>query len=343
MIKEAISALIDGRDLKRAQAYEAMKEIMSGAATPSQIAGFLVALRARGETPEEIAGCALAMRDASTPLALTSKRIVDTCGTGGDGKAGLNVSTAAAFVVAGTGLTVAKHGNRAISSRCGSADVLEKLGVRVDPPVAVVEECLNKIGIGFLFAPNFHPAMKNAMPTRRELGVRTVFNLLGPLTNPAHAKVQLIGVFDKALLRPIAQVMGQMGHLAGLAVNSNGWDEVTLDNATDVAEVFKGKIKTYRWTHKDFGLPRVSSKHLAGGDAETNANLIRSILNGTKHPARDVIVANAAALIWIAERAFTGKPFSLKEAAARAATAIDSGAALEKCAQLADTSRMIEP
>jgi len=343
VIKEAISKLIDGGDLKRVEAYEAMKEIMGGAATPSQIAGFLVALRSKGETPEEIAGCALSMRDAATTLALKSKRIVDTCGTGGDGKSALNVSTAAAFVVAGAGLTVAKHGNRAISSKCGSADVLEKLGVRIDPPAAVVEECLNKLGIGFMFAPNFHPAMKNAMPTRRELGVRTVFNLLGPLTNPARAKVQLIGVFDKALLRPIAQVMGQMGHLAGLVVNSNGWDEVTLDNPTDVAEVFKGKVKTYRWTHKDFGLPKVSSKHLAGGDAEVNANLIRTVLNGARHPSRDVIVANAAALIWIAERAFTGKPFSLKDAVAKANQSIDSGAALEKCVRLAETSRMIEP
>jgi anthranilate phosphoribosyltransferase len=343
VIKDAIAKLIDGKDLKGVEAYEAMKEIMSGAATPSQIAGFLVALRVKGEKPGEIAGCALSMRDAAMPLALSATRIVDTCGTGGDGKAGLNVSTAAAFVVAGAGFTVAKHGNRAISSKCGSADVLEKLGVRIDPPVAVVEECLNKIGIGFLFAPNFHPAMKNAMPTRRELGVRTVFNLLGPLTNPARAKVQLIGVFHKELVRPIAHVMHDMGHLAGLAVHSNGWDEVTLDNVTNVAELFKGRVKTYNWTHRNFGLPKVSSRHLAGSDGETNAGVIRTILEGKKIPARDVIVANAAALIWIAERAFSKKDYSLKDAVNRATNSIDSGAALTKCGQLAEISRMIEP
>lgn len=343
MIKDAISTLLEGKDLKRQQAYDAMKEIMKGEATPSQIAGFLISLRAKGENPEEIAGCALSMRDAATPLTLRDAKIVDTCGTGGDGKCSLNVSTAAAFVVAGAGFTVAKHGNRGISSKCGSADVLEALGARIDPPTAVVEECLNKAGIGFMFAPNFHPAMKFAMPTRRELGVRTVFNLLGPLTNPAKAKVQLIGVFRKELIRPIAQVMSLMGHKAGLAVHSNGWDEITLDGRTDVAEVYGGRIKTYALTNKDFGLPKVSSKHLAGGDAAANAKTILSILEGSKLPARDVIVANAAALIWIAERAFTGKPYALKEAVKRAAASIDSRAALEKCKQLADISRMIEP
>jgi anthranilate phosphoribosyltransferase len=342
-MKDVLPKLIAGENLKRAEAFGAMTAIMKGEATPSQIAGFLVALRAKGETPEEIAGCALAMRDAATPLALQSKQIVDTCGTGGDGKSSLNVSTAAAFVVAGAGLTVAKHGNRGISSKCGSADVLEVMGVRIDAPVAAVEACLNHNGIGFLFAPNFHPAMRFAMPTRKELGVRTVFNVLGPLTNPARARVQMIGVFHRPLLKPLAQVMAQMGHIAGLVVHSNGWDEITLDQRTHVAEVFKGKVRTYSWTHRNFGLPKVASKHLKGGDAETNAGIIRRILSGERHPARDVIVANAAAVLWIAERGYAGKTIDLKDAVARANRSIDSGAALARLKGLVDTSTMLEP
>lgn len=343
MIKEAIARLLERKDLKRAEAYEAMKDIMRGAATPSQVAGFLVALRAKGETAEEIAGCALSMRDAARPLTLKAQRIVDTCGTGGDGKGGLNISTAASFVVAGAGFTVAKHGNRAISSKCGSADVLEVLGVRIDPPVAAVEECLNKAGIGFLFAPSFHPAMKHAMPTRRELGVRTVFNLLGPLTNPARAQVQLIGVYEERLIRTIAQVMAQMGHVGGLAIHSHGWDEITLDRPTQVAEVIKGRIRLYQWTHKDFGLARVPSRHLAGSDKESNARVIQMILEGGRHPARDVVIANAAALIWISERAYGGKPYALKAAAARARESIETGAAFAKYKKLVELSGMLEP
>lgn len=341
-MKDAIARLLDGRDLKRGEAYAAMKTIMAGEATPAQIAGFLVALRAKGETPEEIAGCALSMRDSATALTLRTDRIVDTCGTGGDGRCGLNVSTAAAFVVAGAGLAVAKHGNRAISSRCGSADVLDALGVRIDPPTAVVEECLNKVGIGFLFAPNFHPAMKHAMPVRRELGVRTVFNILGPLTNPARARVQLIGVFQKGLTRPVAQVMAQMGHLGGLAVHSDGWDEIVLDKRAQVTEVLRGKIRSYSLTHRDFGLPKVASRHLAGSEAAGNAAAIRAILEGKPHPAAPIIVANAAAVIWIARRAFDRSRLTLKDAVSEAARSIASGAALEKCRALAETSQMVE-
>ena len=341
-MKETLTRLIEGRDLKRAEAYDAMTSIMSGAATPSQIAGFLVALRAKGETADEIAGCALSMRDAATKLSIKTDRVVDTCGTGGDGRSSLNVSTAAACVAAGAGLTVAKHGNRAISSKCGSADVLEAMGIRVDPPTAVVEACLNDVGIGFLFAPNFHPAIKHAMPTRRELGVRTVFNILGPLTNPARARVQLIGVFHRELAPTLAKVMGQMGHLAGLAVHSNGWDEITLDNRTDVSEVFSGKVKSYSWTHRDFGLPKVASKHLTGSDAAGNAAVIRTILAGKPHPARAVVVANAAALLWIARRAFDRKKWTLKESVLEADRAISSGAALAKCDGLIETSKLVE-
>lgn len=334
--------LLERKNLTKAQAYDAMKSIMGGEATPSQVAGFLVGLRMKGETVEEIAGCALAMRDAARPLALRSSHIVDCCGTGGDGRHSLNVSTAAAFVAAGAGLTVAKHGNRAISSKCGSADVLEALGVKIEAPIAIVEQCLNDVGIGFLFAPAFHPAMRHAMPTRRELGIRTVFNILGPLTNPAHASVQLIGVYDKSLITVVANVMKQMNHKAGLAVHSNGWDEVTLDHPTFVAELLNKRVRTFKLTHRDFGLPKVASKLLAGGDATFNADFIKKIFSGGDHPARHVVVANAAALIWVSERAYGQKTFSLKQAVKRAEDAISSGAALKKCEQLADISNTIE-
>lgn len=342
MIKETIAQLLEERTLSQKEAHAAMKEIMDGLATPSQIAGFLVALRAKGETVEEIAGCALAMRDAARPLTLKSNLIVDNCGTGGDGRHSLNVSTAAAFVVAGAGFTVAKHGNRAISSKCGSADVLEALGVKVDPPLAVVEQSINEVGIGFMFAPAFHPAMKHAMPTRKELGLRTIFNLLGPLTNPAKANVQLIGVYEPGLTSVVAQVLSKMGHKAGMVVHSHGWDEITLEGPTHVSEVFKGKVKSYKLTHKNFGLPKISTKQLAGGDAVENAALIDRILEGDKHPARNVIVANAAALIWMAERAMNIKGTTLISSVKKAEYSIDSGEALKKVRSMAEVSHSIE-
>jgi anthranilate phosphoribosyltransferase len=250
MIKDAIASIADGKDLSKSDAYAVMKEIMEGQATASLIAGFLIALRAKGETVEEIAGCALAMRDAAVPLSIKTDRVVDSCGTGGDGKGGLNISTAAAFVAAGAGLTVAKHGNRSVSSRCGSADVLERLGVKLDAPTAATEMSLNEVGIAFLFAPHFHPAMRHAMPTRKELGLRTIFNILGPLTNPAKASVQLIGVYRKEMTKVMANAMAKMGHKAGLVVHSNGWDEITLDAPTQVSEMLGGKVRHYTPTSR---------------------------------------------------------------------------------------------
>ncbi len=342
MIKETISLLLDNKNLSQKAAYASMKDIMDGQATPSQIAGFLVALRAKGETVEEIAGCALAMRDAARPLSIKTKIIVDNCGTGGDGRHSLNISTAAAFVAAGVGYTVAKHGNRAISSKCGSADVLEALGVKIDAPIAVVEQTINDVGIGFMFAPAFHPAMKHAMPTRKDLGVRTVFNLLGPLTNPAKSSVQLIGVYDQKLTSVVAKVIAKMGHKAGLVVHSHGWDEITLDGPTHVSEFSNGKVKSYKLTHNDFGLPKVSTKYLAGGDAAQNAEALTKILAGDKIPARNVVVANAAALIWIADRARGEKGVTLKDAVKKAEHSIDSGAAAKKVQQMAEVSHSIE-
>lgn len=342
MIKDVIAKLLDGTNLTQKEAYDTMSEIMRGEATASQIAGFLIALRAKKETVDEIAGCALSMRDYSRPLSLKHSNIVDMCGTGGDGKGGLNVSTAASFVAAGAGFVVAKHGNRAISSHCGSADVLEALGVRVDPPIASVEQMINEVGIGFMFAPSYHPAMKHAMPSRKELGVRTVFNVLGPLTNPARANVQLIGVYSPTLLNPIAQVMAKMKHKAGLVVHTNGWDEITLDAPTKACEMTNGKVKAITLTHKNFGLPRVSTKAIAGGDAVYNAGIITSILEGKKIPARNVVVANAAALIWIADRAFGNKKATLVQSVKKAEEAIDSGAALKKLKDMAEVSHSIE-
>lgn len=342
MIKDAISIIIEGKDLSKQQAYDVMKDIMGGQATPSQIAGFLVALRDKGETIDEIAGCALAMRDAAVPLSIKTDRIVDSCGTGGDGKGGLNVSTAAAFVAAGAGLTVAKHGNRSVSSKCGSADVLEMLGVKLDAPAAVIEMSLNDTGIGFLFAPNFHPAMKHAMPTRKELGIRTVFNILGPLTNPARASVQLIGVYKKEMTKLIAGVMAKMGHKAGLVVHSDGWDEITLDKTTHVSEMMGGKVKNYTLTHKDFGLPKVSSSVLKGSDAAGNAVIIEELLSGKRKAIEPIVIANAAALVWISERAFGKKNYSLKDAVKRAQEAILSGAAADKLKKMAETSHHLE-
>ncbi|MCB4755603.1 MAG: anthranilate phosphoribosyltransferase [Elusimicrobia bacterium] len=341
MIKEAIGKLIDKQDLTQKEAYAIMKEIMGGQATPSQMAGFLVALRNKGETAEEIAGCALSMRDATFPLSVESKLLVDCCGTGGDGKGGINISTAAAFVVAGAGVKVAKHGNRCISSHSGSADVLEALGIRIDPPPAITEKAIDTIGIGFLFAPSYHTSMKNVMPTRRELGIRTVFNLLGPLTNPARVQVQLIGLYDPRLLKTIALVLKVMGHKGGLVVHSDGWDEITLEGKTKVAELHKGKIFTYEWTAKDFGLPKVPNKVLRGGDPSQNAERIRNVFKGEKDSLRHVVVANAAATLWVAEKNYGSAKITLKDAVKRAEEAIDSGQALKKLETLADVSHML--
>lgn len=340
IMKTAIARLIEGHDLKQAEIYNVMKTIMDGAATPSQIAGFLVALRNKGETEAEIAGCALAMRDAALPLAVKSRDAVDICGTGGDGKFSLNLSTAAAFVVAGAGLPVAKHGNRSVSSRCGSADVLEVMGVRIDTPSVVVEQEIDTAGIGFIFAPNFHPAMKHAMPTRRELGIRTIFNLLGPLTNPARTRVQLIGVYRPELTKTIAAVLAKMGHVAGLVVHSNGWDEITLQGKTQVTEMFRGKIRNHFWSHKDFGLPSVPVAKVKGHDARKNAKLIIDMMRGKKSPARHVVIANAAALIWIAEKGFR-KEIPLKAAVKRAEESIDSGSAWGKFEKMASMSHSV--
>jgi anthranilate phosphoribosyltransferase len=340
LIQSALVKLADKKDLTFDETREAVGDIFSGGASPVLVAGFLTALRMKGETADEIAGAAQAMRSAATRLTLPGVPVVvDTCGTGGDKQGSFNISTAAAFVVAGAGFVVAKHGNRSISSSCGSADVLEALGVRVDPGVETVVRCLKGAGIGFLFAPAFHPAMKHAMPVRRELGLRTVFNLLGPLTNPAGANAQVIGVFSDKMVEVVAKVLIRLGTRHGLVVHGAGHDEITLFGKTHVAEIREGRLKRRVWTAADFGFRRHNAAALRGGTKDENAALIRRVLAGEPGPQRDAVVANAAAALWVAGRVAGRNDLStLKQARAAAERSIDSGAAKEKLERLVKLS-----
>ncbi len=311
------------------EAAQVMEEIMEGQVTPAQFGAFVTALRLKGETVEEIAGLARTMRAKAIPVRV-NEPVVDTCGTGGDGSATFNISTAAAFVVAGAGLKVAKHGNRAMSSQCGSADVLEALGVKIDLTAEQVERCLEEVGIGFMFAPAFHPAMKYAAAPRREIGIRTVFNILGPLTNPAGAKAQVLGVADGSLLEKMALVLKSLGcHHALVVHGEDGLDEITITAKTHVCELKDGRIKSYTISPEDFGLSRASLDSLKGGTAEQNAALLRSILTGASGPQRDVVLMNAAAALLAGDRVA-----SLKPGIDLAREAIDSGRALAKLEQL---------
>ncbi len=330
MIKNAIAKLIDRQSLPEAEAEAVMHQIMDGKASPAQIAAYLTALRMKGETVEEITGSARAMREKATRIRVNDPMVVDTCGTGGDGAATFNVSTTVAFVVAGVGLTVAKHGNRAVSSRSGSADVLKCLGVRVDLPPERVEECVNDIGIGFLFAPLFHGAMKHAMGPRQEIGVRTIFNLLGPLTNPAGASIQVLGVYDEALTETLAKVLVRLGSRHCYVVHGmDGLDEITLTDRTRVSEGKGGRITNYFIEPRDFGLERARLKDLAGGDAEENARIIRDILGGREGPRQQLVLLNAAPAM-----VACGKAATLLDGVKRAQEAIRSGAAMEKLESL---------
>lgn len=330
MIKEAIKKILAKSDLTQGEAEGVMSEIMSGAATPAQIAGFLVALSAKGESISEIVGSVKAIRAMAAKVNLKATPIVDTCGTGGDNSGTFNISTCSTFVVAGAGLTVAKHGNRSVSSKCGSADVFEALGVKIDIPPGKVEECINEVGMGFMFAPNFHPAMKYALAPRKEIGVRTIFNILGPLCNPAGATAQVIGVFDEKLTEMMAEVLLQLGVERALVVHGmDGVDEISLSGHTKISELKAGKVNTYFVEPRDFGLQSVSANELLGGDAKYNANIITEILDGKKGAKRDVVLANSAAAIIAG-----GKAKSFSEAVRIAATSIDSGKAKEKLNKL---------
>ena len=334
MIQEAIKDLIAGADLGRARTRAAMDQIMSGQATDAQIGAFLVALRIKGETVDEIAGCAEVMREKATPIATTRPDLIDTCGTGGDDSGTFNISTAVAFVACGAGLAVAKHGNRSISSHCGSADVLTALGVNVEASPEKVGECIDEVGIGFLFAVALHGAMKHAIGPRRELATRTVFNVLGPLTNPAGAKRQLIGVYDGALTEALAGVLGQLGSERALVVHgSDGLDEITLTGPTQVSELRDGRVSTRQIDPRDFGLQLAPAEALQGGDAAYNARILREVLDGREGPRRDVVLINAAAAIAVGGRAEdTTAGLELARAS------IDSGRARQALERLVEVS-----
>jgi anthranilate phosphoribosyltransferase len=336
MIHEALEKIVGGEDLSRVEAEAAMEQILSAGASDAQIAALLTALRMKGETVDELVGFATAMRRHATPIfraatARAAEAIVDTCGTGGDSSGTLNVSTAAAFVVAGAGVRVAKHGNRSISSRCGSADVLEQLGVRLDLPPERIAAAIEEIGIGFLFAPAVHAATRHAMPARRELRIRTVFNLLGPLTNPAGASAQVVGVYDESLTELIARVLGELGVRRALVVHgADGLDEISISGETRVSEVRDGIVRNYTVTPEDFGLHRSPVEAIRGGDARHNSEAMhkifgRSMLYRPHGPYRDITLANAAAALVVA-----GRTGDFLEGVRLAAKSIDTGAAREK-------------
>lgn len=322
MIQEAISKLIEKEDLNSDEAFKVMNEIMNGESSDAQIAGFLVALRIKGETIDEITACAKVMREKASRIKPKVDKLVDVVGTGGDKSGTFNISTCAAFIVAGCGIAVAKHGNKGVSSKCGSADVLSALGIKIDLDPSQVEKCIEENGFGFMFAPKFHGAMKYAIGPRKELGVRTVFNILGPLTNPAEAPYELMGVFDASLTEPLAEVLGKLGCKHALVVHGNGLDEISLEGETQVSEFKDGKVSTYNIKAKDFGIE--ASNDIKGGSPEDNAKIIMSILKGDKGAKRDIVLLNAAAALYSADEVS-----GIKEGIKLASDSIDSGKALE--------------
>ncbi len=334
MIVQAIGRLVAGKDLSRAEMVELMGEVADGGATPSQVGAFLAALRLKGETVEEIAGAAQVMRARAERVRVDREVFVDTCGTGGDGQNTFNISTTAAFAVAGAGVAVAKHGNRSVSSRCGSADVLAALGVDVDAPRERVERCIAELGIGFLFAPRLHPAFKAVAGIRRELAIRTVFNLLGPLANPAGARYQVMGVYEPRWVPVIGGVLAALGSVHSFVVHGEGLDEIAVTGTTHVAEVKDGAVRIFNVTPEELGVRRWPATVLAGGDADENARITRDVLSGAKGGPRDAVLANAAAALVAA-----GAAPDLRAGARVAADSIDRGAALEKLERLAVMSR----
>jgi anthranilate phosphoribosyltransferase len=328
-LKSIIAKVATGATLSREEAASAFDRMMSGEATPSQLGGLLMALRVRGETVDEITGAVSAVR-AKMLKVKAPANAVDVVGTGGDGSGSVNVSTCASFIVAGTGVPVAKHGNRALSSRSGAADVLSSLGVKIDITPEQVGRCIAEAGIGFMFAPSHHPAWKNVGPTRVELATRTIFNLLGPLANPAGVKRQMVGVFSKQWVLPLAQVLKNLGSEAVWVVHgSDGLDEITLTGPTFVAALEDGAIRSFEVTPEDVGLKRVAGEALKGGDAAANAVALRSVLDGMPSPYRDVALLNAAAALVVA-----GRAKNLKEGLALGARSIDDGAAAERLKRL---------
>lgn len=336
MIKEAINLLVGGIDLSEAEMAECMKEIMEGKATDAQIGSFLTALRTKGETIEEITGAARIMRDKAAKIK-APEGVLDTCGTGGDMSHTFNISTTAAVVISAGGVPVAKHGNKAVSSRSGSADLLEALGIRIDLSPDKVEKCLFETGFGFLFAPLFHPAMKYAIGPRREMGIRTIFNILGPITNPAGARRQIVGVFAAKLTGTLGTVLGNLGAEDAMVVHGeDGLDEITITDGTRVSRFANGRVENLIFSPEDFGLNRGKREDLVGGDNQENANITRQILSGEKGAKRDIVLINAAAGFMV-----TGRASDAKAAVAMAREAIDSGNALKKLEEIIKVSNSL--
>jgi len=344
MIREAIGKLVDGFDLDREEMISCMNEIMTGEATQAQIGSFITALRLKGETVEEITGAAIVMREKATRIKVSSnlvdldrddinidsETIVDTCGTGGSGTNTFNISTTVAFVVSGAGLRVAKHGNRGVSSVCGSADVIKALGVNIDISPEKVQECIERIGIGFLYAPLFHSAMKFAIGPRREIGIRTIFNILGPLTNPAGATCQVLGVYQEDLTNKLAEVLNNLGSKRAFIVHGlDTLDEITITGKTKVSELKNKKVKSYYIKPQDFGIKKAKLGDIKGGTVEENASLVKRVLEGEKGPRQDVVLLNASAAIIAG-----GMAKDFKDGIQIARASIESGRAKEKLEKL---------
>ena len=333
-MQSAIRAVTEKRDLSHEEMTSVMKTIMTGEATQSQIGGFLIGLRMKGETVDEIAAAAGVMRELASGVQVSGDHVVDTCGTGGDASSTFNISTTSAFVVAAAGATVAKHGNRSITSKSGSADLLEAAGVNLAISADQVAECVEKIGVGFMFAPMHHSAMKHAIGPRKEMGVRTIFNVLGPLTNPAGAPNQVIGVFDKAWVEPLANVLKSLGSRHVMVVHAeDGMDEISIGAATHVGELKDGSVSTYTIQPEDFGMSRCDIAELAVDSAEASLAVVNSVLEGKAGAAADIVALNAGAAIYV-----SGLADSLKDGVAKAQEVISSGAAKAKMDSLAELS-----
>lgn len=336
-IHAALEQVLTNKDLSSEQMESTMNTIMQGEATPAQIAGFIIALRMKGETVDELAAAARVMRNLSTKVDISVEPLVDTCGTGGDGQKTFNISTASSLVAASAGVNIAKHGNRSISSKSGSADVLETLGVKLDLTPEQIAKCVEEIGIGFMFAPMHHSCMKHAIGPRKELGVRTLFNLLGPLTNPAGAERQVLGVFDRRWLEPLARVLASLGTQHALVINADdGLDEITISGGTEICELKQGEVTSYRVTPEDFEMQTSELDAIRVENAEDSAKMILALLEGNPGPSADIVCLNAGAAIYVA-----GKCDSLKEGVSLARQQLSSNAAYEKLQQLIKLSNQV--
>lgn len=339
MVRGAIQKLVEGKNLSEDEVIGALNCIMDGEATQAQIGSFITALRIKGETIEEITGCAKVMREKAERIVIDKDYFIDIVGTGGDCSYTFNISTASAFVAAAGGVTVAKHGNRSVSSKSGSADVLESLGVNISLEPDKVKECIEKLDIGFMFAQTFHKSMKHAAGPRKELGIRTIFNILGPLTNPAKAKGQVLGVFNEKLTEPLAHVLLNLGVENAMVVyGMDGMDEISLSALTRVSELKNGNVTTYDLNPEDYGMKMVNKSDIIGGDSKDNAKIIMDIFNGVKGPKRDIVVLNAAAALYVGKAAQ-----SIKDGIKMAEEIIDSGKALNKLNELKELSNYFIP